>query len=121
MRFLSSLRGFRKAWPPAYEKHCTCCFSFEFKIQKGLIRSYCDLKLIHSEKATKFCKSSTVDFFPVVQVKSLVEISQNCVAFSEYLNFRGRKSAIRYNKVFGPIAQYLTWKGQQQSALAGIG
>ena len=41
------------------------------------------------------------------------------MAFSEYLNFRGTKSAIRYNKVFGPIMQYLTWKGQQQSALAG--
>ena len=39
------------------------------------------LKFIYSEKATKFCEISTV----VVPVKSTVVISQNCVAFSEYM------------------------------------
>ena len=39
------------------------------------------IKFIDSEKATKFCKISTV-----VPVKSTVEISQNFVAFSEYMN-----------------------------------
>ena len=38
-------------------------------------------------KATKFCKISTVDLSYVVPVKSMVEISQNVVAFSEYMNF----------------------------------
>ena len=38
-------------------------------------------------EATKFCKISTVDLSYVVLVKSMVEISQNFVAFSEYLNF----------------------------------
>ena len=41
-------------------------------------------KFIYSEKATKFCEISTVD---VVPVKSTVEISQNFIAFSEYMNF----------------------------------
>ena len=45
------------------------------------------LKFIYSEKATKFCKISTVDLSYVVTVKSTVEISQNFVAFSEYMNF----------------------------------
>ena len=45
------------------------------------------LKFIYSEKATKFCKISTIDLSYVVPVKSTVEISQNFVAFSEYMNF----------------------------------
>ena len=45
------------------------------------------LKFIYSEKATKFCEISTVDLSYVVTVKSTVEISQNFVAFSEYMNF----------------------------------
>ena len=46
------------------------------------------LKFIHSEKATKFCKISTLNLSYVVTVKSTVEISQNFVAFSEYMNFK---------------------------------
>ena len=46
-----------------------------------------ELKFIYSEKATKFCEISTVDLSYVVPVKSTVEISQNFVAFSEYMNF----------------------------------
>ena len=45
------------------------------------------VKFIHSEKATNFCEISTVDLSYVVTVKSKVEISQNFVAFSEYMNF----------------------------------
>ena len=45
------------------------------------------LKFIYSEKATKFCKISTVDLSYVVPVKSTVEILQNFVEFSEYMNF----------------------------------
>ena len=46
-----------------------------------------ELKFIYSVKATKFCEISTVDLSYVVTVKSTVEISQNFVAFSEYMNF----------------------------------
>ena len=42
---------------------------------------------IYSEKDTKFCEISTLLLFYVVPVKSKVEISQNFVAFSEYMNF----------------------------------
>ena len=49
-----------------------------------------NLKFIYSEKATKFCKFSTVNLSYVVPVKSTVVISQNFVAFSEYMNFRSK-------------------------------
>ena len=45
------------------------------------------VNFIYSEKATKFCEISTLLFSYVVPVKSKVEISQNFVAFSEYINF----------------------------------
>ena len=46
-----------------------------------------DVKFIYSKKATKFCEISTVDLSYIVPVKSTVEILQNFVAFSEYMNF----------------------------------
>ena len=42
---------------------------------------------LYSEKGTKVCQISTVDLSYVVPVKSTVEIMQNFVAFSEYMNF----------------------------------
>ena len=42
---------------------------------------------IYSEKATIFCEISTEDLPNVVMVKSTVEVSQNFVTFSEYMNF----------------------------------
>ena len=45
------------------------------------------LTFIYSEKATKFCKISTLLLSYVVPVKSKVDISQNFAAFSEYMNF----------------------------------
>ena len=45
------------------------------------------IKFIYSEKATKFCEISTLLLTGTTQDKSKVEISQNLVAFSEYMNF----------------------------------
>ena len=45
------------------------------------------VNFIYFEKATKFYEISTVDSSCVVMVKSKVEISQNFVAFSEYMTF----------------------------------
>ena len=45
------------------------------------------VKFIYSEKATKFYEISTLLLTTVHTVKSKVEISQNFVAFSEYMNF----------------------------------
>ena len=45
------------------------------------------IKFIYSDKATKFCEIFTLLLSYVVPVKSKVKISQNFVAFSEYMNF----------------------------------
>ena len=45
------------------------------------------VKFIYSEKTTKFCEIFTLLLSYVVPVKSKVEILQNFVAFSEYMNF----------------------------------
>ena len=49
--------------------------------------AHIEVKFIYSEKAKKFCEISTVDLSYVVTVKSTMEILQNFVAFSEYMNF----------------------------------
>ena len=46
------------------------------------------LKFIFSEKATKFCDIFTLLLSTVHTVKSKLKISQNFVAFSEYMNFK---------------------------------
>ena len=47
------------------------------------------LKFIYYfEKATNFCEISTVDLSYVITVKSMVEISQNFEAFSEYMKLK---------------------------------
>ena len=49
------------------------------------------LKFIYSEKATKFCKISTLHLSVCTLDKSKVEISQNVMAFSEYTNFKNAR------------------------------
>ena len=49
------------------------------------------LKFIYSEKAAKFYEISTVVLSFVVPVKYIVQILQNFVAFSEYMNFKVNK------------------------------
>ena len=46
------------------------------------------LKFVFSEKATHFCRISTVDFSYVITVKTMVVVSHNFVAFSEYMNLK---------------------------------
>ena len=45
------------------------------------------LKFKYSEKATKFCEIFTLLLTECTVVKSKLKISQNFVAFSEYMNF----------------------------------
>ena len=45
------------------------------------------VKLIYSEKATKFCEIFPLLLTVCTLVKSKGKISQNFVAFSEYMNF----------------------------------
>ena len=46
------------------------------------------VKFIYSEKATKFCEIFPLVLTTVYAVKSKGKISQNFVAFSEYMNFK---------------------------------
>ena len=47
-----------------------------------------EVKFVYSEKATKFWEISTLLLSTVHTDKSKVEILENFVAFSEYINFR---------------------------------
>ena len=57
------------------------------------------IKFIYCEKATKFCKISTVDLTSITLDISMVEISQNFVAFSQYMNFTVNAYYINLNNV----------------------
>ena len=54
------------------------------------------LNFIYSEKATKFCEIFTLLLSYVMPVKSKVEISQNFVAFSEYMNFKNLRVGVNF-------------------------
>ena len=76
------------------------------------------LKFIYSEKATKFSEISTLLLSYVVPVKSKVEISQNFVAFSEYMNFKGSKIYFHHSFHSFSIENYeLNFKAQTLNAL----
>ena len=61
----------------------------------------CLWKFIYSEKAINFCQISTLGFSYVETVKCTVEISQNFVAFSEYMNFMAN-----YDKYFKSVCKH---------------
>ena len=71
----------------------------------GLYYAQGSVKFIYSEKATKFCEISTLLLNTVHIVKSEVEILQNFVAFSEYMNFKKHEKGAT-NKI--------SWKARQQ-------
>ena len=56
------------------------------------------LKFIYSEKATKFYEIFTLLMSYVVSVKTKVKISQNFVAFSEYINFTEKLASKRQKR-----------------------
>ena len=71
--------------PKHYPKH----YATKEKIaQDCTLAPFFEIKFIYFEKATKFCEIFTLFLSYVVPVKSKVKISQNYVAFSEYMNFR---------------------------------
>ena len=55
------------------------------------------IKFIYSEKAAKFCEIFTLLLSYVVPVKSKMKISENFVAFSEYVNFKGQLFSDYFN------------------------
>ena len=58
------------------------------------------LKLIHFERATKFCEIFTLLLSYVVTDECKMEISQNFLAFSEYTNFNQMNFKKRKNSSF---------------------
>ena len=66
-----------------YQKYYTFAKFHYFLNFEILPNDVQQLKFIYSEKATKFWGNLSY----VVSVKSKVNISQNIVAFSEYINF----------------------------------
>ena len=60
------------------------------------------LKFIYSEKATTFCEILTLLLSYLVPVKSKVNILQNFVAFSEYMNFM----QISFKEMIFPMLEY---------------
>ena len=61
---------------------------YEWSWQQNMLIVSGLIKFISSEKAGKFCEIFTLLLSYVVPVHSKVKISQNFVAFSEYINFK---------------------------------
>ena len=61
------------------------------------------LKFIYSEKATNFCKISTVDM-------SYVEIWQNFLAFSEYMNFNDKNVTVMWSYQVNLFRSHVRWR-----------
>ena len=64
--------------------YCVAIYLFDFF---QIVLNALVLKFIFYEKATKFCEIFTLLLSYVLPVKSTEKISQNFVAFSEYMNF----------------------------------
>ena len=64
------------------------------------------LKFVYSEKATKFCETSTLLLSVFTVDKSKEEISQNFVAFSEYMNFNKIKLLLKCSFLFQPSSPH---------------
>ena len=61
--------------------------SFKIYYMIAFIWPFFTLKFIYSEKVTKFCEIFTLLLTVCTVVKSKVKISQNFVAFLEYVKF----------------------------------
>ena len=68
------------------------------------------LKFIYSEKATKFCEIFTSLLTGTTLDKSKVKISQNFVAFSEYMNFNCWAQALL--PAYSDSAHFWIWPSQ---------
>ena len=71
------------------------------------------LKFIYSEEATKFWEIFTLLLSYVVPVKSRVKISQNFVAFSEYMNFN-------FTIILSYAEKYEGWDGDGHETVEGV-
>ena len=72
-----------------------------FKI--SFLEKYVILKFIYSEKATQFWEIFPLLLTVCTEVKSKWKISQNFVAFSEYINFISHREQAYYKTLFTAI------------------
>ena len=63
-----------------------------------------EIKFLFSEKATNHCEISTLLLSTVHTDKSKVEILQNFVAFSEYMNLKLQSCALKFGQL--PFQDY---------------
>ena len=83
-----SLSGVRVPGQIAQQFQAEAPLTAQLKKQKKKVQETVkEVKFINSEKAIKFCEIFTLFLTTVHTVKSKVKISQNFVAFSEYMNF----------------------------------
>ena len=66
---------------------CTSSMGTQYILYGLVVLVKTIVNFIYSENATQFCKIFTLLLTTVHTVKSKVKISQNSVAFSEYMNF----------------------------------
>ena len=84
---INMLNTHLQKWLPfAYFNSKILCLRIRASIQSHNLDLF--LKFIYSEKATKFCEISALLLSVCTVDKSKVEISQNFVAFSEYMKFK---------------------------------
>ena len=76
-------------------------------------------KFIYSEKATKFCEIFPLLLTVCTAVKSKGKISQNFVAFSEYMNFKVEKQKSKGRNKKWPVCIFmiLCWMRNQMQVL----
>ena len=79
------------------------------------------LKFIYFEKATKFCEIFTLLLTGTTYEKSKVEVSQNFVAFSEYMKFNKVDSLIYTQVKDGkPHGQGVMKQGRFMNSIASV-
>ena len=94
------------------------CQAVSYLYYSGVFFAYFDpekytLKFIYSEKATTFCEISALLLSTVHTDKSKVEILQNFVAFSEYINFNAKI----YSFLTFMLSNFLVWMLQYTEIL----
>ena len=79
------------------------------------------VRFIYSEKARKFWEIFTLLLAGTTYDKIKVKISQNCVAFSEHMNFTKNSSDLSlYEQIFLVISKFLQILGLQPQISKGF-
>ena len=97
-KIIMNITGWRKLFSFSFILFWKTVSKFFFFIIRKFFYFDIPLKFIYSKKATKFCEIFALLLTVCTVVKSKVKISQNFVAFSEYMNFTFEQE--KSNKLF---------------------